>query len=343
MAVKVRLGRGRKEKPALTLDDIRHPEEVRAHRRALQEAIAIWVVMVGFVTLFGTFFDDKRKPLVFAILAAVVAGWILLSLLYFLVIARRSERRQEAALRKEQKREAMAGSPEATSARALEEFVRTAGRSIGTSVSTVALVDGPPEAGIVGSAITVSRSLQEQLGPQEVACIIARQLGHLKAKHANLIHAEQHLERLDQLLRYSLALPVTILLHRLQAWTPYAARTADRAALVLIQNHKVCSSAIIKEAIARYGGEVEWREKDGWQFDEGVETSEERGIDTQELSAYLAREGELQLDAGDMTAHYRLGEFLRQHPDVQSRVAELAQFAASPEYHAAVAKLAPGQ
>ncbi|KPJ64648.1 hypothetical protein AMK68_01020 [candidate division KD3-62 bacterium DG_56] len=343
MAVRVRLDRGKKEKAALTLDDFRHPQEVPAHRRALQEAVAIWVVMIGFVTLLGTFFGKQQKPLIFLILPAVAAGWILLSLLYFLVIARGSERRQEAELRKEQKRGAMAGSPDAAAARALEEAARNAGRSLGAGVSTVALVDGPPEARLVGGAVTVSRSLQEQLSPQEIACIIARQLGHLRAKHANLMGAADRVAGLDRLVRHSLALPITILLDRLRAWTPYAERTADRAALVLTQNHKLCSSAIIKEAIARYGGEVVWREKDGWQFDEGFESSEERGIQTEELSAYLAREGELQLDSGDMTAHYRLGEFLRQHPDVHSRVAELAQFAASPEYRAAVEKAAPAK
>jgi len=343
MGVRVKLDRGKKAKAALTLDDFRHPEDVRTHHRALVETIVIWLVMVGFVTLFGTFFGKDKKPLIFAILAAITAGWILLSLLYFLVIARGGERRHEALLRKEQKREAMAGSPEAAAARALEEFARTAGRSLGGGVSTVALVDGPPEALIVGSAITISRGLQEQLNPQDVACVIARQLGHLGAKHANLMQAGRRVERLDPMLRYSLALPVTILVDRLRAWIPYAERTADRGAMVLIQNHKVCGPAIIKEAIARYGGEVEWREKDGWQSDEGVETSEERGIDTEELSAYLAREGELQLDTSDMTAHYRLGEFLRQHPDVRNRVAELGQFAASPEYRAAVEKLAPVQ
>ena len=338
MAVKVRLDRGPKGKPTLTLDDFRHPEDVRMHRKALIETLVIWVLMIGFVTLFGTFFGKEKKPLIYGIIAAVAAGWVLLSVFYFLVIARSGERREETELRKQQKRDAMADAEEAAAVKGLEDYARGVARSLGASVSAVVLADGPPEARTAGRTIVLTRSLRQQLGPQDVEGAIARQVGHLRAKHANPTRLEQRIERLDPIMRYSLALPVTILAHRLATWVPYAERSADRAAQVMVQNHRVCGSAIIKEAIARYGGEIEWRETDGWETEDA---DEQRAVDTEELSAYLSREGELTLDAGDMTSHYRLGEFLRQHPDVRSRVGELAQFAASPEYRVAAAKLKP--
>lgn len=341
MAVRVKLDRGPKGTPTLTLDDFRHPEDVRMHHKALIETLVIWVVMIGFITLFGTFFPAKQKPLIYAILAAVGAGWILLSAFYFLVIARGAQRREEAELRKQQKREAMADPNQAAATKALEEHARAAARSLGTSVSGVVLTDGLPEARIAGKSIAFSRGLHSQLTAEDVRSVIARQVGHLRAKHCGLVQFQHRVARLDPMVRYSLALPVAILADRLAAWTPYADRTADRAAQVLVQNHKVCGSAIIKEAIARYGGELEWREAEGWQVEDAEE--QQWAINAEELSAYLSREGDLQLDAGDMTSHYRLGEFLRQHPDVRGRVAELAQFAASPEYRAAAAKLKPAQ
>jgi Zn-dependent protease with chaperone function len=340
MAVRVKLDRGPKGKPTLTLDDFRHPEDVRMHRKALIETLVIWVLMIGFVTLFGTFFGKDMKPRIYGILAAVVAGWVLLSAFYFLVIARRGERREEAELRKQQKRDAMANAAEMPAVKSMEEQARAAARALGAGVSGVLLTDDPPEARVVGGSIAFSRALQSQLTPEDIRSVIARQIGHLRAKHCGLLQLQRRVERLDPMVRYSLALPVAILAQRLASWTPYADRTADRAAMALLQNQKLCGSAIIKEAIAHYGGELEWRETEGWQQEEA---GEQWAIDPEELSAYLAREGDLQLDAGDMTSHYRLGEFLRQHPDVRSRVGELARFAASPEYRAAAAKLKPAQ
>jgi hypothetical protein len=335
MGVKLKLDRERKGKAALGLADFRHPEDPRTHHHAVLESAIIWLVVIGLVTLVGKVAHQWR------IFAAVGAGWFLLSLLYFLVIARGGERREQAELIKQQKRAAMANAPEAAAARALEEPARAQARTLGAGAVNVALVDGPPDVHFAGDAIVITKGLQQQLTAEDTITMIARMLGHRKAGHVNLLQLERRVERLQPLARYTLALPAAILAQRLESWLPYANRTADRAALLLTQNHKACGSAIIKEAIARYGGQVEWREKDGWDFDEGSERSEERGIQTQELSAYLAREGEVTTEEGDMTSHYRLGEFLRQHPDVRARVAELAQFAASPAYREAVGKLAP--
>ena len=320
MAMKVKLDKKEpKAKSVLTLADLRAPGESKAKNSAYLITGLAWIglVLIGLAL-------PLRPYSAYAGLA-----WIVLSALYFGGMAGSSQRKLVAAQWQQMLRARLTAPAE------IEQMVRTQSRTLGLAIPDLLLAEGLPEVTIIGKTLRLTQTLRSTVSDEELAGLIGHELGHLKAGHLGLLGLISRMQQLDPLLRYTLGLPMTILASTLRNWVPLAEQTADRVALLLTQNQKAYGSAIMKLAIAGSGGQVQYRETDGWRDVEA--TAEE--VSTAELGQYLSRKGDLALEGGELTAHFRLGEFIRQHPEVQERINELTRYADSPEFRATLEKM----
>lgn len=108
--------------------------------------------------------------------------------------------------------------------------------------------------------IVVTSGLLELLTPDEVAAVIGHECGHLKAEHGVYLGMANVLLLLGGSIFRGPGLIVSELGQRaLSRWQRSAELTCDRAALLVVQDRRVVSSALMKLAggAKPYGGEMD--------------------------------------------------------------------------------------
>jgi Zn-dependent protease with chaperone function len=107
-----------------------------------------------------------------------------------------------------------------------------------------------------------------------------------------------------------------------QLWLPYAQRSADRLALLLIRNPQLMMSAILKEYAATDAG------------------MQELGVTSEDVTNWISQKGHIGMKGEEISTQYKLGRAIHEAPILEERIQELQRWNNSPDFKNAVEKLA---
>lgn len=190
----------------------------------------------------------------------------------------------------------------------------------GASGVRAMVVSSGAEPVAVGRTILVPAGLRGKMSESEMLALLAHHVGHVAAGHARWLNMVRSVNLLPQLF-YWLSLPVLPLAQMLRRWSSYADATADRFAALVAGEGKLVAQAILRLALT-------------------LEPAEQR-ISAEEISAHLARTEGLKAEESEIVTHFRLGEYLKERPDLYARLRQVVAYANSQAFKTAQAKLRP--
>lgn len=167
------------------------------------------------------------------------------------------------------------------------------------------------------SIIVSSDALVAGLDDDEMATMIAREMGHALCNHVRMAFVLQYLRRAPAIVRV-LLFPITALSIVMKNWLDLIESTADRAAVVIMGRAAIVNETLVKA---------------------GVITDPTAEITREELDAFLARATDLTTDAAQIERHYKMGEFLDRQPHLRDRIEEIRTFPRSEQGEAALLKM----
>lgn len=167
-----------------------------------------------------------------------------------------------------------------------------------------------------GKIVTTAGMLQA-LDDDELALMMAREMGHLKAHHARMMAVVYYMARANPVIKV-LLFPIAGMALFLGGWMDLAEATADRMALLIGGRPALVNAALVKLAVA-------------------VDTESE--INKQELDTYLDSSSDMATDAGQIERHFKMGEFLSRHPALKERIEEVREFLKTDEGQQAMQKM----
>lgn len=290
------------------LDDYAHPSE----RREGAKAFGLWLLFI-FVLVAGLSFAPATQPYAMGIFA----WWLLSSLGYFFIapkmILRRLRMHGRDVIITSQTQPRLQAL--LTKGSALLGVDRPEGYLLEEGISQVKAFTPPP-------FIIITQASIDLLQPNELDCLVLRQLVHLRQGHARRLMMMRFLNDTPSGMRL-LAWPVALYALLLRTfWSDLAEMTADRLTLLVVKNHKVFSAALIKQHAAT------------------DPLMAEHEILPADVDAYIEQNGLISLEGREISTQYKLGQAIHENPYLEERLQELTTFAKSAEFKSAVQKLA---
>ena len=294
--------------PPATLDDF----EQTGERREGQKAFALWMLFI-FVLVAGLYANPTTR--VMGIL--IFSWWLGCCIWYFYLLPRELIK----TLRLEQSAYLISGTHQPR----LRETLAKSGRVLGMAApESYLLPAGEPQirAYFPPAFLTITQSALELVEPAELDCLILRQIMHFRQKHVARLMMMQAL-REAPLWQRLLSWPVVLYAFFLRMWwIDLAQMSADRLTLLLVKNHKVISSALLKQYAAT---DV---------------TMSEYKITSADVDSYMAQNGLISFEGQAISTQYRLGQAIRENPYLDERLHALSNYAESEEFKIALQKLA---
>lgn len=170
--------------------------------------------------------------------------------------------------------------------------------------------------GKTGKIVTTAGMLGA-LNDEELALMVAREMGHIKAGHPRMMIVVTFMLRANPAIKV-LLFPITAMAIFLRGWMDLAEATADRMALLMSGRPSLMNAALVKVAVAM---------------------DQEAEINRQELEAYLDKSADMATDAGQIERHFKMGEFLNRHPALKERIEEIREFLKTEEGQQAMQKM----
>jgi Zn-dependent protease with chaperone function len=165
--------------------------------------------------------------------------------------------------------------------------------------------------------IVTTAAMLDALNDEEIALMIAREMGHIKACHPRMMIVAGFMLRTNPVLKV-LLFPITAMAFFLRGWMDLAEATADRMALLMGGRPALINAALVKLQVAM---------------------DRESEITREELEAYLDAGSDLASDAGQIERHFKMGEFLGKHETLRERIEEIRQFPRTEEGQQAMQKM----
>ncbi|MFW5868466.1 MAG: M48 family metalloprotease [Armatimonadota bacterium] len=167
-----------------------------------------------------------------------------------------------------------------------------------------------------GKIVTTAGMLQA-LDDDELALMMAREMGHIKAHHTRMMTVVYYMKRANPIVKV-LLFPITGMAAFLGGWMDLAEASADRMALLMGGRPAAVNAALVKLSVA-------------------MDTESE--INKEELEAYLDTSADMATDAGQIERHFKMGEFLTRHPALKERIEEIREFLKTSEGQDAMQKM----
>ncbi len=167
-------------------------------------------------------------------------------------------------------------------------------------------------------AIIATNTLIENMTDEEIATLIAREMGHIKTRHVRMAFTLRYLRRANTIIKV-LLFPITLLSLFLGNWLELIEVTADRVAVLVTGRPALLNEAIVKEAVI---------------------ADRESEITPEELDAFLKSGTDIATDAAQIERHYKMGEFLSKHRALRDRIEEIREYLTTPEGQQAAEKFA---
>ncbi len=179
-----------------------------------------------------------------------------------------------------------------------------------------------PRARVWPTAILFNKPLFGVMDDSEASVLAVRGLAHQKLGHARRLAL---LDLIDQTPTASkpLVWPAVLYARFLrQFWLPHAHQSADRLALLLIRNPRLMLSAILKEYAATDSG------------------MQDLSVTSEDVTNWISQKGHIGMKGEEISTQYKLGRAIHEAPILEERIQELQKWNDSPEFKAAVEKLA---
>ncbi len=172
------------------------------------------------------------------------------------------------------------------------------------------------------TALLFSKPLFEVMDDNEASVLAVRGLAHQKLGHARRLAMLDLLDQTPTVTKI-LVWPVVIYARFLrQLWLPHAEQSADRLASLLIRNPLLMMSAILKEYAA---------------CDPAMQ---DFSITSADVTNWIAQKGHIGMKGEEISTQYKLGRAIHEAPVLEERLQELQRWNDSPDFKAAVDKLA---
>jgi hypothetical protein len=294
--------------PPAQLDDYVHPQE----RAEGMKAFALWMLFV-VVLVAGLSIAPATRG--FGI--GIFAWWLLACLGYFfigpqlvlrrlrvhgndIVINGKTQPRLKTMLAKGS---AILGIPEP------EAFL---------------LGEGIPQVRIFGrpTFVLLTQASLDIFMPAEMDVHLLRTLIHERQNHTRRLMLMKFLNDTPPAARI-LAWPVGMYGFFLRLWwTDLAEITTDRLALLLVKNHKLLQSALLKQHAAT------------------DPLMQEAEVTIQDVDNFIGQAGLIGLEGKEISTQYKLGQAIHENPYLEDRLQQLKDWAESTEFQEALQKLA---
>jgi hypothetical protein len=181
--------------------------------------------------------------------------------------------------------------------------------------------EGSPRVYGLPRVLVFRKAAFDLLTPDEINCLAVRCLVHQRQGHTRRLAMMLLFESTPPPVRL-LAWPVRIYHALLKAmWQQLALTEADRLSLLLIKNHKLLISAILKEYAAN---------------DENMQALK---VEAQDVTNWINQAGHIGMEGKEISTQYKLGRAIHEDPTFEERILTLQKWADSPEFKTAVQKL----
>ncbi|MDQ3813432.1 MAG: hypothetical protein M3347_05720 [Armatimonadota bacterium] len=209
----------------------------------------------------------------------------------------------------------------------LKALVTKGSAMLGVSPPETFLVDeGTSQIRILGRKdpyfMIVTQTAVDALEPPELDCLALRALAHARMGHVRRLMMLQFLNDTPptaRMLVWPVGFYATLLMIN---WRWLADQTADRVVLLLIKNHKLLTSAILK------------------QYAVSDPEMQQYKVTTQDVDNYIKQAGFIGMEGTEISTQYKLGAAIQGNPFLEDRIRALSEWSRSPEYQEAINKLA---
>ncbi|MFW6156477.1 MAG: M48 family metallopeptidase [Armatimonadota bacterium] len=165
--------------------------------------------------------------------------------------------------------------------------------------------------------IVTTAGMLDSLNDEELALMIAREMGHIKAHHPRMMIVVNFILRANPVVK-ALLFPIAGMAPFLRGWMDLAEASADRMAVLMGGRPALVNAALVKLEVA---------------------VDREAEISKEELEAYLDTSSDMATDAGQIERHFKMGEFLGKHPALRERIEEIREFLRTSEGQEAMEKM----
>jgi hypothetical protein len=313
MPVTVKTGQSKKQTETVVRIADLTDYEVEGARSDGMKAFWIWALFMFLFGLFFTYFDGTR-----GIGIGIFVWWFVAAVVYFIIWPRMLQRR----LRLE--------GPEivvtAQNAPRLKTTLSKGSALLGIEPPEAYLLnENVPQVRIAGVTrpyyLVLTRAALDLLQPAELDCLVIRRLVQIRQGQVRRLSVLRQLNDTMPALRI-LAWPVLFYGFLLRHWwQDPAEQTADRLTLLLVKNHKLIMSAVIKLHAA----------SDPLMLEENITPAD--------VDSYVRIGDEIGLEGDEISTHYKLGQAIHENLYLESRLHALDEWAQSREYKEAIERL----
>ncbi len=294
--------------PPAQLDDYVHPNEKGEGTKAL----LLWLLLI-FIPIIGFAFAEATRN----ISIGLFVWWLISCVSYFFVGPRLVMRRLRVM-----------GNDIRVTAKNQPRLKAVLAKGSGVfgvdEPEAYLLAEGISQVRIFGppSFIILTQAAVDLMQPAEVDVHLLRMLAYSRQNHVRRFMLLKFLQDTPAPVRF-LVWPVGLYAFLLRLWwTDLADMTADRLVLLLVKNHKLIQTAMIKQHAAT------------------DPLMGEHDISSQDVDNYIEQAGLIGLKGSEISTQYKLGQAIHENPFLEARLQELVAWAKSPEFEEAVKKLA---
>ncbi len=171
--------------------------------------------------------------------------------------------------------------------------------------------------GKTGVIVTTDKLVQV-MSDDEVAALVAREMGHIVCGHPRMALLAEFMRRANPVVKV-LLFPVTAMVIVLKNWIDLIEVTADRVAILVTGRPALLNETLVKLSVT---------------------ADTEAEISPAELDAFLGSASDISTDAAQIERHYKMGEFLSRHRALRDRIEEIREYPKSEEGQEAMQKMA---
>lgn len=165
--------------------------------------------------------------------------------------------------------------------------------------------------------VIATQAILDSMNDEQTAVLLARELGHLKSKHARMTIVTTFMRRAHIGIRIAL-FPMWLLSMFMRGWIDLAEITADRVAILVSERPALVNETLVKLAVT---------------------ADREAEISSEDLEAYLDAGMDQGADSAQMERHFRFGAFLRNQETLRERIEEITEFLKTDQGQEALEKI----
>jgi Zn-dependent protease with chaperone function len=170
-------------------------------------------------------------------------------------------------------------------------------------------------------SIIASQALMDALSDDEFYALVAHEMTHIKCRHVRLELAMVFITAAPLGLQIAFC-PVWLFKIMSGGWMHLIDFTADRGAYLVMLRAATVNAALVKFAVA---------------------VDPNAGISRDELQAFLDSSGDIHTDAVQLERHFKVGQYISNHPLLKERIEELKDYLGTEQGRTALQKMAAVQ